>query len=252
MDEFSIIDELKFGYNYNKKSEKYSCSICEKEFYDGEIYTLDGKFYEAKKMIKLHIQKEHGDMFNILLSNDNKYLGMTENQRELLRMIYLGMTDNEIAKKNGVAASTVRHQRFVFREKAKQARMYLALYELAVQSEDNPSALDKASQIVEVHKGAKMVDERYLVTEAEEEDIIKAMFSSLSPLKLKIFSSKEKKKIVILKKIAEQFDKNQHYTEKELNTIIREIFDDYATIRRYMIEYGFMERTNDCKEYWLK
>lgn len=27
--------------------------------------------------------------------------------------------------------------------------------------------------------------------------------------------------------------------------------EDYVTIRRYLIEYGFMERTNDCKEYWI-
>ncbi|HEX9062442.1 MAG TPA: DUF2087 domain-containing protein, partial [Clostridia bacterium] len=58
--------------------------------------------------------------------------------------------------------------------------------------------------------------------------------------------------IVILKKISEQFEKNKRYSEKELNHIIKEIYEDFATIRRYLIEYGFMERTNDCKEYWLK
>jgi len=63
---------------------------------------------------------------------------------------------------------------------------------------------------------------------------------------------KEKKKIVILKKISGQFEESRHYSEKEINTILKAIFEDYATIRRYLIEYGFMMRTTDCKEYWIK
>jgi hypothetical protein len=97
-----------------------------------------------------------------------------------------------------------------------------------------------------------MLDDRYFTTKAEEEKIIQSMFPSVDPLILKTFSAKEKKKIVILKKISEQFDKNKRYSEKELNSIIKEIFEDFAAIRRYLIEYGFMERTNNCKEYWLK
>jgi hypothetical protein len=49
-----------------------------------------------------------------------------------------------------------------------------------------------------------------------------------------------------------QFERNKRYDERELNSIIKEIYEDYATIRRYLIEYGFMERTSNCKEYWLK
>jgi hypothetical protein len=97
-----------------------------------------------------------------------------------------------------------------------------------------------------------MVDDRYFTTKAEEEKIITAAFESLQPLKLKFFSPKEKKKIVILRKIAGQFEEGRKYNEKEVNSILKVIYEDFATIRRYLIEYGFMERTNDCKEYWLK
>ncbi|NJD01706.1 MAG: DUF2087 domain-containing protein, partial [Ruminiclostridium sp.] len=189
----------------------------------------------------------------ILCSCDKKYTGITENQKELLNMIFSGMTDNEIAKRIGVAPATIRHQRFVFREKAKQAKLYLAIYELALQGAASSKKLpDKADDIIDVHRGAKMVDDRYFTTKAEEEKIIQTMFSSLEPLKLKAFSPKEKKKIVILKKISKQFNKNKRYSEKELNSILKAIYEDFATVRRYLIEYGFMERTNDCKEYWLK
>ena len=47
-----------------------------------------------------------------------------------------------------------------------------------------------------------MLDERYEITEAEEKNL-SGVFSSLEPLKLKVFSAKEKKKVVILKRIAE-------------------------------------------------
>ncbi len=65
---------------------------------------------------------------------------------------------------------------------------------------------------------------------------------SLSPLRLKTFPAKEKKKIVVLKKISEQFENKRRYLEKEVNEVIKGIFDDFATIRRYLIEYGFMEK----------
>ena len=97
-----------------------------------------------------------------------------------------------------------------------------------------------------------MVDERYQITIEEENTIISNIFSSLEPLKLKNLSPKEKKKIVILKKISSRFERERKYSEKEVNGILEDIYDDFATIRRYLIEYGFMDRTNDGKEYWLK
>jgi len=247
------IEEIKCGYSFNSQVDKYICNICGREFETGEIFKIGDRYFDAGRMIKIHIQNEHEDMLNILGSCDKKYTGITENQKELLSMIYTGMTDNEIAKKTGVAPATIRHQRFVFREKAKQAKLYLAIYELALRGAASSKKLpDKEEDIIDVHKGAKMVDDRYFTTKAEEEKIIQTMFSSLYPLKLKTFSPKEKKKIVILKKISEQFDRNKRYSEKELNSIIKAIYEDFATIRRYLIEYGFMERTNDCKEYWIK
>ncbi len=68
---------------------------------------------------------------------------------------------------------------------------------------------------------------------------------------LKDFSPKEKKKIVILGKIAEQFEQGRQYSEKEVNQILKPIYEDYMTIRRYLIIYGFMERTKDGARYWL-
>lgn len=247
------LDELKKGYRYNAGLGKYVCGVCGKEYEEGEIFRLDDRYFCSEKMMKIHIQNEHGEMLDRLMTADKKYTGLTENQTELLKMINLGMTDVEIAKKTGVATATIRHQRFTFREKAKQAKLYLAIYELAFNGKGSMRKPENVKErILEIHKGAKMLDDRYFTTHEEEKQVLETMFSSLSPLRLKTFPAKEKKKIVVLKKISEQFDNKKRYSEKEVNEIIKGIFDDFATIRRYLIEYGFMERTNDCKEYWIK
>lgn len=41
-------------------------------------------------------------------------------------------------------------------------------------------------------------------------------------------------------------------TLKEINRVLKRIFEDYATIRRALIEYGFIDRSNDCTKYWVK
>ncbi len=245
------VDEIKQGYTFND-DDSYICNMCGRTFHNGEVFEFEGRYFEAFKMIKIHIASEHHNMLEILANSDKKYTGITENQKELLNMIYKGMSDTEIAKTTGVAATTIRHQKYVFREKAKQAKLYLAIYELAVKGMDNRTTKKIKEEIVDIHEGAKMIDDRYMTTQSEEEKIIESMFSSLTPLKLKVFSSKEKKKIIILKKIVEQFEKDKYYSEKEVNSILKNIYDDFATLRRYLIEYGFMDRTRDCKEYWLK
>ncbi|ERI93751.1 hypothetical protein HMPREF1982_01514 [Clostridiales bacterium oral taxon 876 str. F0540] len=247
------ISEIKSGYIFDDESEKYICNFCGREFQRGEIFKNDDRYFDAEKMSKIHIQKEHPKLLELLMSYDKKLTGITENQRELLSMICSGMTDNEIAKKMGVAASTVRHQKFSFRERAKQAKLYLAIYELAFHgSETNRGFQENKDEIIDIHYGATMVDDRYFATKSEEEHVLSSMFLSLEPLKLSTFPAKEKKKIIVLRKITERFEKQKRYSEKELNCILKEIHEDFATIRRYLIEYGFMERTNDCKYYWVK
>lgn len=241
------IDAIKKGYIFFEEHSCYVCLICGERFEEGEIYQIGGRFFEAAKAAELHMLNQHSDRFSDLLDADSKYVSLTDNQKELLNMIHAGLSDSEIAEKMGVSASTVRHQRFVFREKVKQAKMYLAIYELAVENKQN-----ETEKYITIHEGAKMVDNRYDITTEERDKIIKNVFESFSPLKLKVFSAKEKKKIVILSTIAQQFEKNIIYPEKEINRILGNIYEDYATLRRYLVEYGYMERTRDCSEYWLK
>lgn len=97
-----------------------------------------------------------------------------------------------------------------------------------------------------------MVDARYEITQQEEQKILSTVFASMQPLRLKTFPPKEKKKVVILRTIAKEFEEGIRYSEVQVNEILKEIYPDYVTLRRYLIEYGYLERTRDGSAYWKK
>ena len=239
--------ELKDGFSFDNDAGIYSCLFCDATFEDGIVYEIGGRLADARKAAKLHIELEHGSVFGMLLSEDKKHTGLTDTQKDLLQSFYNGMSDKDIAKSTDISPSTVRYQRFSFREKAKQAKIILTLSELLEER-----LRQGGNELSEIHEGATMVDERYMTTDAEADKIVRSFFTSLTPPVLKSFSSKEKNKLVILRVISKQFESSKKYTEKQVNEVLKAIYDDYVTIRRYLIEYGFMDRTADCGEYWLR
>lgn len=223
----------------------YHCLFCRQQYLKGDIYTFDKRLVNAETAIKLHIQEAHVSPFDVLIAEDKKITGLTDTQREIMALFYSGISDKEIARKMNLSPATVRYQRYHFREKARQANVYLALYQLMdAKIEGEPQPM--------IHNGATMIDERYMITPDEEEKILGSVFISLSPPVLRVFPPKEKKKLVILRKIVQEFEPDKKYSEQEINGILKAIFDDYVTLRRYLIEYGFLDRTRNGREYWLK
>jgi hypothetical protein len=84
---------------------------------------------------------------------------------------------------------------------------------------------------------------------AERESILKAFFKQSSEGPLNGYPSQDKKKLVILANLAEMFECNRTYTALEVNQKLKSRFEDPATLRRDLIEFGFFERTPDGKEY---
>lgn len=235
------------GYTFEGETGTYRCLFCEAVFQAGYIYHHEDRLVDARMAAKLHIGQAHTSVFHAWLAQGKKVTGLTEVQSNLLRCFYEGMPDGEIARMTGTSVSTVRYQRFSFREKAKQAHVMTALSDLL----ENALQEEKEGR-VQVHASAKMVDERYMTTEAEAEKIRKAHFSAMTPLKLINFPSKAKKQVVVLSTIADQFEQDWQYTEPEVNAVLKEIHADFATLRRRLIEYGFMDRTPDGGAYWRK
>lgn len=230
---------------YRTERDGFACLYCGERFTRGVIYTVGGVLCDAERAAALHVSASHGSAFEALLALDKKQTGITDTQRQFLHHFYLGTPDNDIARLTGTSPSTVRFQRYSFRERVKHARVLIALGELL-------EAKNATPDFPTVHDAATQVDERYMTTESEEEKLIKPYLVSREPLVLARFPTKEKRKLIILRIIITFFEKNRRYTEKEVNAILSEVFDDYVTLRRYLIEYCFMDRLNDGSEYWVK
>jgi len=253
IDRCSVAD-LKQGWQFDAGQGVFRCLYCTVSFEDGLVYPLGQQFCTAERAIRQHVTDKHGSPFEQLLRLDKRFIGLTETQKALLRMIHDGKSNQEIAQATGNAASTIRAQRFLFREKARQARLMLALAELLeeheLQGQVQPGKTDDSFS--PVHATAAQIDERFAITETDKASVIKNYCLSAEPLVIKALPVKEKRKLVLLALIATHFDENKQYSEKEVNEIIRPIYSDFVTIRRYLIEYGYLDRTANGSAYWVK
>jgi DNA-binding HxlR family transcriptional regulator len=62
------------------------------------------------------------------------------------------------------------------------------------------------------------------------------------------FPAQYKKRLIILEKIAEEFEPGRVYSEQEVNQILVEFHEDVATLRREMIDHKLMSR--EAGRYW--
>ena len=97
---------------------------------------------------------------------------------------------------------------------------------------------------------ARSLTEYFGLPFIEPQPVVQGTVStSGSPLRLRAFPRKEKKKIVVLRRIAQEFASGEAYTEKQVSAVLRDVYPDFATLRRYLIEYGFMTRSADGSRY---
>lgn len=241
------LDEIKNGFIYQQESDEYVCLICGERFESGIIYPHNNKLYQANKYINIHIAEQHDSTFQVLLNLDKKLTGLTDHQKTILELFYAGHSDNDIAKAlNTGSTSTIRNHRFSLKEKQKQAKVFLAIMELL--GEHTP----KKQTFIDIPRTAKNVDDRFAITEEENTKILVTYFKQGLTGPLEIFPLKEKKRVAILRHILKNFTPNKSYTEKEVNAILKPIYEDYVLLRRLLIDYGFMDRARDGSSYWVK
>jgi DNA-binding CsgD family transcriptional regulator len=251
------VDDLVRGYVELGKGIGFACVVCGHQAERGRIYPIEECLYESEAYMRQHIKREHGSIFQQLIRMDKRWTGLTEVQKDVLQAAAEGMSDAQTAKRLGGKASTVRYHRFHLREKEKQAKVFLAIMGLLAGGQE-PAIKEESEteqsteEFVPIHRTATMVDERYAVTEEEREKILRTYFPQGPTGPLKELPAREKRKIIVLKAIAGRFERDRRYTEKEVNEVLKGAHPDFATLRRYMIEYGFMDREADCSAYWLR
>ncbi|HEP1784949.1 TPA: DUF2087 domain-containing protein [Streptococcus suis] len=68
--------------------------------------------------------------------------------------------------------------------------------------------------------------------------------------KLLVIPKKLKSKQVLFAYLKEELaKKGSTFTEKEVNTFLAEVYDDYAILRRYLVDYGYLSRDQYGLEY---
>jgi hypothetical protein len=56
------------------------------------------------------------------------------------------------------------------------------------------------------------------------------------------------RKLVILDRLAQEFDVGSRYSERQVNAILRRFHEDVASLRRFLVDEGFLDRA--AGEYW--
>lgn len=239
-------EERKAGFYL--KDATYYCLLCDQEVEDGYVFPLEGGFVDAKKKMMLHIEKDHGGVLNYLTRLEKKVSGLSEQQSGIVRLFYQGLSDHEVQKAMKIGSiSTVRNHRATLKDKEKQAKTMATVFELLSEVTD-----DKKVK-VKPHPTATMLDDRYDITEDEKDKVIEKYFLDGPEGKLTNFYVKEKHKIIILGQIVRHFEPVRRYREKEVDEILKEVYsEDYVLIRRYLIQYGFLDREKDGSFYWIK
>ncbi|HUN35681.1 MAG TPA: DUF2087 domain-containing protein [Trebonia sp.] len=59
---------------------------------------------------------------------------------------------------------------------------------------------------------------------------------------------RQAKRRVLLDFICQSFEPGRRYTEAEVNAVLRALHDDYAALRRYLVDGDFLTRENGY--YW--
>ena len=66
--------------------------------------------------------------------------------------------------------------------------------------------------------------------------------------RLRAIPSKRDKQLVVLDYVVQVFEPGVRYPEKEVNVALRAFHDDYAALRRYLVDEGMLTRENNV--YW--
>jgi hypothetical protein len=79
----------------------------------------------------------------------------------------------------------------------------------------------------------------------DEEAVLRTFFRSG---RLTEIPMKRSKRVIVLPRVALEFEAGRRYDEKEVNAMVGRFYNDYAALRRYLVDEGFLDR--DHGEYW--
>jgi hypothetical protein len=79
----------------------------------------------------------------------------------------------------------------------------------------------------------------------DEETVLRTFFRNG---RLTEIPTKRSKRVIVLQRVALEFEPGRRYDEKEVNVVVGRFFNDHAALRRYLVDEGFLDR--DHGVYW--
>jgi hypothetical protein len=73
----------------------------------------------------------------------------------------------------------------------------------------------------------------------ERDRVLRAFFDGE---RLRSIPAQRKKRVMVLQRLLERFAPGRDYPEREVNDLLRLAHDDVATLRRELVDYGFLVR----------
>lgn len=144
----------------------------------------------------------------------------------------------ELAQRCNLASSTVCFHLGKL-EKAglirKQKEQYYAVYTL------NDAIFDKSLRELTSFRNA----EEYVQGERVRRYRSKVLKAFMKNGRVTRIPAQYKKRLIVIQEILRRFSPDRNYREREIDDLIREICDDYVTIRRAFIDEGMMVREGD-------
>lgn len=78
--------------------------------------------------------------------------------------------------------------------------------------------------------------------DAEQREREKVLRDFFDGDRLRQIPAQRKKRVIVLQHLVERFDPNREYTEREVSEELKRAHEDFATLRRELVDYGFMTR----------
>jgi hypothetical protein len=67
--------------------------------------------------------------------------------------------------------------------------------------------------------------------------------------RLAVMPAKRAARLLLLDQVAQAFEPGRRYSELAVNDILKSVYDDHATLRRYLVDEELLSRTPDGT-YW--
>src|SRR5215218_6398752 len=180
---------------------------------------------------------EHGNTIDRLVSVF-RALGDPVRLRLLGMIAERSYTGKELAEAVRVGAPTISHHMdrlvrsgLVSVERDGQSRIYslnIASLQALAKLATGPSASTEAIESADAEA-------------AERAKVLRDFFSGE---RLKQIPAQRKKRVIVLQHLLSRFDPDREYSEREVSEILKTANEDFATLRRELVDYGFMTRAS--------